>query len=169
MTEPRWLDEEQQAAWRKLAALLTVIPASLDAQLQRDADLTHFGYWVLAMLSESPDRRLRMSDLAGRANASPSRVSHVVSRLEREGWVRRHRAAGDARGSVAQLTDAGFGKLTASAPGHVEQVRSLIFDGLTRDQVRQLDELSAAILQHLDPDRRLCTGPGTPPMPESGS
>lgn len=153
MTGARWLDDEQQAVWRKLAAVLTVVPASLDAQLQRDTELTHFGYWVMAMLSESPGRELRMSRLAEEANASPSRVSHLVSRLEREGWVRRHRAVGDGRGNVAQLTDAGFDKVVASAPGHVEQVRSLIFDGLTDQQVQRLDEVCEAILRNADPDR----------------
>ncbi|SEF94252.1 DNA-binding transcriptional regulator, MarR family [Saccharopolyspora kobensis] len=163
VTEPRWLSDEQQCAWRKFAALMTVVPAKLDAQLQRDAGLTHFGYWVLAMLSEHPDRALRMSDLAARANASPSRVSHVVARLEQRGWVRRQRASGDGRGNVAELTDAGHEKVVATAPGHVAKVRDLVFDGLTDDQVRQLDELCAAVLAHLDPEGTITT---TPPRPE---
>lgn len=150
--EPRWLTDDQQRAWRKLAAVMTVVPAALDAQLQRDADLTHFGYWVLAMLSEHPQRALRMSDLAAQANASPSRVSHVVARLEQRGWVRRHRSAADGRGNVAELTDAGYDKVVSTAPGHVEKVRSVIFDGLSAAQVRRLDEVCAAILTHLDPD-----------------
>ncbi|MGP4017038.1 MarR family winged helix-turn-helix transcriptional regulator [Saccharopolyspora sp. 5N708] len=161
MTEPRWLTDEQQCAWRKFAALLTVVPAALDTQLQRDAGLTHFGYWVLAMLSEHPERALRMSDLAARSNASPSRISHVVARLEQRGWVRRHRACGDGRGNVAELTDAGYDKLVASAPGHVNKVRSLIFDGLSQAQVHQLDELCAAMLAHLDPAGTLTTAPPT--------
>lgn len=159
VTEPRWLTGEQQCAWRKFAALMTVVPAALDAQLQRDAGLTHFGYWVLAMLSEDPERALRMSDLAARSNASPSRVSHVVARLEQQGWVRRHRACSDGRGNVAELTDAGYEKLVAAAPGHVAKVRDLIFDGLTETQVEQLDELCTAILAHLDPEGTLTTAP----------
>lgn len=163
MTEPRWLSDEQQCAWRKFAALMTVVPAKLDAQLQRDSGLTHFGYWVLAMLSEAPDRALRMSDLAGRANASPSRVSHVVARLEQQGWVRRQRASGDGRGNVAELTGAGHQKVVSAAPGHVEKVRDLVFDGLTDDQVRGLDEVCTAVLAHLDPEGAITT---TPPQPE---
>ncbi|MBB5157934.1 MarR family winged helix-turn-helix transcriptional regulator [Saccharopolyspora phatthalungensis] len=159
MIESRWLTEQQQCAWRKFAALMTVVPAALDTQLQRDAGLTHFGYWVLAMLSEEPARALRMSDLAARSNASPSRVSHVVARLEQQGWVRRHRACSDGRGYVAELTDTGYEKLVASAPGHVDKVRQLIFDGLSEAQVRQLDELCTAVLAHLDPARDLTTGP----------
>ncbi|MFI0462557.1 MULTISPECIES: MarR family winged helix-turn-helix transcriptional regulator [Saccharopolyspora] len=159
MTETRWLTDTQQCAWRKFAALMTVVPAALDNQLQRDAGLTHFGYWVLAMLSEHPERALRMSELAARSNASPSRVSHVVARLEQQGWVRRQRACSDGRGNVAELTEAGYEKLVASAPGHVEKVRDLIFDGLSEAQVRQLDELCAAMLAHLDPEGNLTTAP----------
>ncbi|MER7015490.1 MarR family winged helix-turn-helix transcriptional regulator [Saccharopolyspora sp. NPDC000359] len=159
MTEPRWLSDAEQCAWRKFAALMTVVPAKLDAQLQRDSGLTHFGYWVLAMLSEDPDRALRMSDLAARANASPSRVSHVVARLEQQGWVRRQRASSDGRGNVAELTDAGYDKVVAAAPGHVAQVRDLVFGGLTEDQVHQLNELCTAVLAHLDPGGELTTTP----------
>ncbi|GAA2794512.1 MarR family winged helix-turn-helix transcriptional regulator [Saccharopolyspora taberi] len=151
------MTDEQQRAWRKLAALMTVVPAGLDAQLQRDSELTHFGYWVLAMLSEDPDRALRMSHLAAQANASPSRVSHVVARLEKRGWVRRQRAEGDGRGSVAELTDAGYAKVVETAPGHVEQVRAMIFDGLDDEQVRDLDEVCTAMLAHIDPEGRLRT------------
>ncbi|MER6992407.1 MarR family winged helix-turn-helix transcriptional regulator [Saccharopolyspora hirsuta] len=162
MTEPRWLSDSEQCAWRKFAALMTVVPAALDAQLQRDSGLTHFGYWVLAMLSEDPDRALRMSDLAARANASPSRVSHVVARLEQQGWVRRQRATSDGRGNVAELTDAGYDKVVAAAPGHVAKVRDLVFGGLTEDQVHQLNELCTAVLAHLDPEGTLTTAPPQP-------
>lgn len=153
------MSDEQQCAWRKFAALLNVVPAALDSQLQRDAGLTHFGYWVLAMLSEAPGHALRMSDLAAHSNASPSRVSHVVSRLEKQGWVRRRQAANDGRGQIAELSEAGWQKVVETAPGHVERVRSLIFDGLTEEQVRQLDELCSAMLERIDPECKLYTVP----------
>lgn len=153
------MSDEQQCAWRKFAALLNVVPAALDSQLQRDAGLTHFGYWVLAMLSEAPGHALRMSDLAAHSNASPSRVSHVVSRLEKQGWVRRRQAANDGRGQIAELSEAGWQKVVETAPGHVERVRSLIFDGLTDEQVRQLDELCSAMLERIDPEGKLYTVP----------
>ncbi|ASO19899.1 DNA-binding MarR family transcriptional regulator [Actinoalloteichus hoggarensis] len=149
MTEARWLTDEQQRAWRKLAGVITVLPAALDAQLQRDASVTHFGYWVMALLSESAGRSARMSDLAAKANASPSRLSHVVNRLEKNGWVRRQRSPEDGRGSIAVLTEAGMAKVAASAPGHVAAVRELLFDGLDDDQVRQLDEICAALLRQM--------------------
>lgn len=133
--------------------MLTWLPAELEAQLQRDADLTHFGYWVLAVLSETPGRALRMSDLAAMVNSSQSRLSHVVGKLERQGWVRRERSAEDGRGNVAVLTDAGLGKLEASAPGHVEAVRSMVFDALTPEQLDQLDGICDAILTKIKGSR----------------
>lgn len=144
--DPRWLSDEEQGAWRQLAAVMTRLPAALDAQLQRDARLTHFGYWVLAMLSEAPGRSLRMSELAARANSSQSRLSHGVTRLVAQGWVCRERSPEDGRGQVAVLTDAGLDKLVAAAPGHVEAVRALVFDGLRPEQVRTLDELCRTLL-----------------------
>jgi DNA-binding MarR family transcriptional regulator len=147
----RWLTDEQQRVWRRLAAVVELLPASLEAQLQRDAGLTHFGYWVLAMLSEAPGRTLRMSDLAGRSHGSLSRLSHLVSRLEERGWVRRERTTEDGRGSSATLTEAGYAKLVAAAPGHVEAVQSLVFDALTRRQVAELDKICVALLGRLDP------------------
>lgn len=146
----RWLDDEEQAAWRQLAAVITRLPAALDAQLQRDADLTHFGYWVLAMLSEAPGSSLRMSELAARANASLSRLSHGVGRLEKQGWVRRERSPDDGRGSVAVLTDEGRAKIEAAAPGHVAEVRRLVFDGLDAEGVRRLAEIGRLLATNID-------------------
>ena len=143
---PRWLTAEQQHAWRQLVEVLVKVPAALEAQLQRDAGLTHMGYLVLMSLSEQPDRRLAMSKLARRACASLSRLSHVVARLEEKSWVRRERDPADGRVQIAVLTDAGWDKVVASAPGHAEAVQQLIFDRLTRAQVRQLTRLTEALL-----------------------
>jgi DNA-binding MarR family transcriptional regulator len=167
MEQPRWLSDKQQRAWRKFAAVFTVLPAALDTQLQRDADLTHFGYWVLAVLSEQRGHALRMSDLATRSNASLSRVSHVVARLEERGWVRREPSPEDRRGNVAVLTDAGHEKIVDVAPGHVETVQSLVFDALTEQQVGQLDEICAAVLERVDPHRSVgpCCPPESPTAP----
>jgi len=146
----RWLDDEEQDAWRQLAAVITRLPAALDAQLQRDAELSHFGYWVLAMLSEAPSEALRMSELAARAHSSLSRLSHGVGRLEKQGWVRRERSADDGRGSVAVLTPAGRDKLELAAPGHVAEVRRLVFDGLDPAGVRRLAELGRLLAANID-------------------
>ncbi|BEL09681.1 MarR family winged helix-turn-helix transcriptional regulator [Actinoplanes sichuanensis] len=147
MDDPRWLTDEQQHAWRQVVEVLVRVPAALEAQLQRDAGLTHMGYLVLMTLSERPDRRLAMSRLAKRASASLSRLSHVVARLEEKGWVRRERDAEDGRVQIAVLTDAGWVKVTESAPGHAEAVQQLIFDRLTTAQVRQLTKLAESLLE----------------------
>ena len=146
MDEPRWLTDEEQQAWRPFAALLFRLPAALDAQLQRDAQITHFEYMVLISLSEAPDRSLRMSDLAAMASGSLSRLSHVVSRLERRDWVRREPCPGDGRFINAVLTDEGWEKVVATAPGHVEAVQKLVVDALTPEEFRALGAASAQIL-----------------------
>ena len=151
----RWLDEEQQRTWRTWLTVTELLPRALDAQLQRDAGLTHAAYVVLAMLSEAPGRSRRMTDLARRANQSQSRLSHTVARLEERGWVRRERSPEDGRGNVAVLTDAGWDVVRSVAPGHVEAVREALFDPLTEEQTRALGEALQAVLDRLDPDSSL--------------
>jgi DNA-binding MarR family transcriptional regulator len=151
MAEPRWLDEEERQAWLALVGMVILLPATLDAQLQRDAGISHFEYQALAMLSESPDRTRRMSDLAALANGSLSRVSHVVNRLEKRGWVTRSPDPEDGRYTLATLTDAGWTKVTDTAPGHVAAVRNLVFDTLTRPQIRQLGDIGQRILKVIHP------------------
>ncbi len=152
MTTPRWLDEREREAWVRLGSLIQLLPAALDAQLRRDSDLTHFEYWVLAMLSEAPDRTLRMTALAERTSATLSRLSHVVSRMEERGLVERRPCPSDRRATNATLTDDGFAKLVETAPGHVEAVREYVFDGLDAEQVDQLVDITEAILLRVDPD-----------------
>ena len=151
----RWLDEEQQRTWRAWLAVSELVPRALDAQLQRDAGISHAAYVVLAMLSEAPGRSRRMSDLARRANQSQSRLSHTVARLEERGWVRRERSADDGRGNLAVLTDAGWDVVRTVAPGHVDAVRQAMFAPLTEEQTRVLGDAMQAILERLDPDRSL--------------
>lgn len=150
----RWLTAEEREVWMSFAKLMTFLPVSLDAQLQREADLTQFEYYVLAHLSESPEQRARMSDLAMLANGSASRLSHVVARLERRGFVERRPRPDDRRVVDACLTPAGMDKIVASAPGHVRHVREVVFDALTPDQLDKLREISRAIVERvgLDPD-----------------
>lgn len=129
-----------------------LLPSALDTQLQRDSQLTHFAYTVMAMLSESPTRSARMSELAALANGSQSRLSHLVARLEERGWVRRERTPDDGRGYVAVLTDAGYEKVVESAPGHVGEVRKLVFDALSPEQVERMEEVARAIIAKVDRD-----------------
>ena len=141
-----WLSDQQQASWRPFVALLLRLPAVLDAQLQKDAGITQFDYLVLSGLSESPGRTLRMSELAAIANSSLSRLSHVVSRLEARGWVRREPCPGDGRFINAVLTDDGWQKVLATAPGHVAAVRELLLAPLTPEEFKQLGAISAKVL-----------------------
>lgn len=147
MDDTRWLTDEQQVAWRRFVEVLVKVPAALEAQLQRDSSLTHMGYIVLSTLSERPDRRLSMSKLAKLVSASLSRLSHVVARLEAQGWMRRERDPEDGRVQIAVLTDDGYAKVVASAAGHAEAVQQLVFDRLTPAQVRQLVKLADALLE----------------------
>lgn len=148
MTE--WLSDDEQRAWRALLRTSELLQGALDAQLQRDAGIPHTYYVVLAMLSEAPDRTLRMSELACAASASPSRLSHAVGRLEGRGWVRRRPSPRDGRGTLATLTDAGWDFLVQQAPGHVAAVRRSLFDHLTPQQVDQLGTALGGIVEGLE-------------------
>jgi DNA-binding MarR family transcriptional regulator len=141
----RWLDEREQRAWRAFLATTQVLSEALDRQLQRDAGMPHAYYLLLAMLSEAPDRALRMTDLAAATNSSQSRISHAVARLEEAGWVRRRKCPTDRRGNFAVLTDEGFAALAKAAPGHVEAVRQHLFDALQPEQVDALTEICEAV------------------------
>jgi DNA-binding MarR family transcriptional regulator len=145
-TEPQWLDQTEMAAWLPLVRLMIRLPAALDAQLRRDAGISHFEYAVLARLSEARNRTLRMSTLADFTNGSLSRLSHVVARLESKGWVKRRPCPEDGRYTDALLTDKGYAKVVATAPGHVDVVRRLVIDPLTQTQLRQLSAITARIL-----------------------
>lgn len=149
--EPRWLDAEERAAWLSLVSLMIKLPAALDAQLQRDSGFSHFEYNVLAGLSEAPDRALRMSVLAAHADGSLPRLSQVIARLERRGLVRRTPDPDDGRYTLAVLTDAGWDAVVAAAPGHVETVRNLVLDPLTKSKTRQLRDICLRILSVVDP------------------
>ena len=143
----RWLDEDEQQTWRAFLGATRLVFEQLDRELQRDAGMPHTYYEILVRLSEAPERALRMSALADRSQSSRSRLSHAVSRLEENGWVERRSCEDDKRGQVAQLTDAGFAALAAAAPGHVEGVRTHVFDPLTPEQVEQLRAICTALVE----------------------
>jgi DNA-binding MarR family transcriptional regulator len=148
--EVRWLDAEEQRTWRAFLAAVRRIGDDLERQLQRGAGMPHTYYLVLAMLSESDNWTASMTDLATLTGASASRLSHAMNRLEDQGWVKRNRCAGNGRIIMATLTEAGFETLKSTAPGHVCEVRRVLFDRLSREQVQQLYEISQAI--SADPD-----------------
>ena len=150
--EIRWLTADEQLAWRTFLTACQTLFSVVDAQLLRDSDIPHGYYEILVRLSETPGRALRMTQLAEASTSSKSRLSHAVARLEERGWVRRTDCPTDRRGQIAQLTDEGFAALAAAAPGHVDQVRRSLMDRLTPEQVDQLREISAAIIEGTDPD-----------------
>ena len=152
--EPQWLDAEERAAWLRLSAVAELLPAALDTQLRRDSGLTHFEYFVMAMLSEAPERTLRMTALAHRTNGTLPRLSHVVARLEDRGLVERFPCPQDRRATNARLTATGWDTLVDAAPGHVNTVRQLVLDPLSRTQLDQLSAIGEAMLTRLDPDDR---------------
>jgi len=152
--QPRWLSDAEQQTWRGFLAVQRLLFEALDRQLQAEADMPHGYYILLAMLSEAPGRALRMSELAELSQSSQSRVSHAVSRLEEKGWVRREKVPNDRRGNLAVLTDLGYEVVERTAPGHVTAVRANLFDLLTPEQLHQLFEICAAVLDKLDPEGR---------------
>jgi DNA-binding MarR family transcriptional regulator len=153
--DTKWLTKDELAAWVRLVAVLELLPGVLDSQLRRDADLTNFEYYVLAMLSEAPNRTLRMTELAAQTNATLPRLSHVVRRLADRGLVERFPCPEDGRATNARLTTAGWRKVQASAPGHVTNVREHVIDALTPEQISQLTAITDAVLQRLDPAGRM--------------
>jgi DNA-binding MarR family transcriptional regulator len=149
--DTQWLDRRQLRAWIRLRGVLELLPGVLDAQLRRDAELTEFEYYVLAMLSEAPGHTLRMTELAQQTNATLPRLSHVVSRLQVRGLVARFPCPEDRRATNARLTDAGWSKVQQAAPGHVATVRRNVIDALSDEQIGQLAAIGDVLLARLDP------------------
>lgn len=145
MDDFRWLTTDEQRAWRAYLAATQGLFDRLERDLQRRSGLSQADYEILVRLSEAPDRRLRMSDLAARTLFSRSRLSHATRRLAGLGWIEREECATDRRGAFAVLTEAGFAALSQAAPGHVDAVRRLVFDGLAPKDVAALERCCATI------------------------
>jgi DNA-binding MarR family transcriptional regulator len=151
---PRWLTTTEMRSWLRLQAVVELLPGVLDAQLQRDSGLAHYEYLVLAMLSEAPDRSLRMSALARTTNATLPRLSHVARRLEERGLIHRAADAGDRRAIIATLTDEGRSTLVAAAPGHARTVLEHVYDPLDDDETEAFESILDKIVRAIDPDDR---------------
>ncbi|MFE1646285.1 MarR family winged helix-turn-helix transcriptional regulator [Microbacterium sp. P01] len=155
------LSGEELETWSALATVLEWLPAALDASLQRDSDMTHFEYGILFALADAPDHRLRMSELAGFANSSLSRLSRAVSRLDRRGWVLRSPDPVDGRSTLATLTESGLTTYRSASPGHVQTVQRLVLDPLTRAQTRQLHLISRRIMSAIRDEEGWRPSPST--------
>ncbi|WP_181781265.1 MarR family winged helix-turn-helix transcriptional regulator [Pseudonocardia pini] len=149
MDHTRWLDDDEQRTWRAFLTAQRLLFERVERQLQNEAKMPHGYYEILVRLSEAPDRTLRMSRLADTSLSSRSRLSHAVARLEEAGWVERTACETDRRGAWARLTDEGFAALRAAAPGHVETVRSVLFDALSPEQAAALQDISESLVGHL--------------------
>jgi DNA-binding MarR family transcriptional regulator len=146
----RWLTDREEAAWRAFALAMDKLRDALEYQLERDADLSFIEYHSLARLSEEPDHTLRMSELAAVTNASLSRLSHLVSRMEARGLIRREPDPTDGRFTIAILTNAGYTKLLESAPGHVATVRALVIDEFSPAELQELRRTSERMLARIE-------------------
>lgn len=149
MTRMRWLTTDEQRAWRAFLQATTLLEDHLDRQLQRDAGMPHMYYALLSTLSEATGRAMRMTELAEKAKITRSRLSHAVTRLEGDGWLRRETCPSDRRGQMVVLTDAGYEELVRIAPGHVDAVRRAIFDRLSAVQTAQLEEIARIVADGL--------------------
>ena len=146
----KWLTAAEVDSWLSVVRLMTWLPWSVDQQLRRDSSLGMVEYQVMARLSQSPERTLRMSALADLANSSLSRLSHLVKRLEERGFVRREPDPADGRFTNAILTEQGYQTLAAAAPAHVAHVRSLVIDVLSPEQLRRIGLAADRIMSRID-------------------
>lgn len=150
--EPRWLDDDEMAAWLPLTRVVYLLPQALDRQLREESGISHTYYQMLARLSAEPEHTTSMGNLARLSSTSPSRLSHAVGGLEKRGWVERFPCPTDRRIQFVRLTDSGLAELERIAPGHVAEVRRVLFDRLSRDQVAQLQAIGETLLAALDED-----------------
>lgn len=146
MAEPRWLDAQEQHAWRSFMDGFRALVDVLDREMQQESGLPHSYFGILVPLSEHPRREMRMSELAEVTRSSRSRLSHAIARLEERGWVERVDCATDKRGQNARLTDAGFAVVAAAAPAHVEAVRKYLIDRLSPEQLRAMADIGQLML-----------------------
>ncbi|NMO56894.1 MarR family transcriptional regulator [Actinoplanes sp. TBRC 11911] len=147
--EPNWLEEDELTTWHHVVQLFMLLPTALDRQLRDEAGIPHAYYMIMAILSEQPDRSMRMTELAKNTGTTTSRLSHAAATLEERGWLRREACASDKRGQTARLTDEGMAAVAAAAPGHVAEVRRLLFDHLSPDENEQLRAILAKVLPTL--------------------
>lgn len=159
-SEARWLSDEESDTWRAVWTLMTWLPARLATQMSANSDMALVEYQALSQISMAPERTMRLSELGAVANMNLSHLSRVVTRLEREGYVRRFTDPTDGRYTLATLTEAGWERVQAAAPGHVEAVRHYLFDGLTAEEARALGAAAAKVADALEPPGRVRTREG---------
>ena len=149
MADP-WLTADEQRAWRAYLRVGTMLAARLNRQLQADCGLSLPEYEVLVQLSEAPDGKLRQFQLGLALDWEQSRLSHLLTRMSRRGFVVRQHCVADRRGAEVVLTAAGRAAIESAAPGHVTAVRRLVFDRMDREQAAAFGQAFEAILAGLE-------------------
>jgi DNA-binding MarR family transcriptional regulator len=147
---PKWLDEEEMAAWLPLMRVLHLLPQRLDRQLREQAGINHVYYMIMALLSAQPERQMTLSALAHGVGMIPSRLTHALSSLEQRSWVERRPCPDDRRVQYARLTDEGLRALEQAAPGHVAEVRRSVIDLLSRKDLADLRRVAGKIAAALE-------------------
>ena len=150
-TDNRWLCADQSATWLALWSVQAWLPTRLDEQLKRESGINLHDYFALAQISMAPESQLTMSELAALSDMSPSRLSHVVTRLEKRGWVTRFTSEEDRRSNIASITPEGREFIATAAPGHANAVLNLVFDALTEEETAELRKIMEKILKNLNP------------------
>ena len=148
-TAPAWLDENEARAWRGYLRMNGLLSAELARQLVADSGLSAADYDVLVPLSETPGHRLRMRELGAQLLWEKSRLSHHITRMQGRGLVRREDCASDARGAFVVITEQGLTAITEAAPAHVANVRRVLFDHLSPEEVRMLGNVTHRIADYL--------------------
>jgi DNA-binding MarR family transcriptional regulator len=147
----RSLSTDEERTWSIVIGTAQMLTEEVDRRLQRDAGMPHAYFLILGTLAREPDGRLRMSELANRLRYSQSRLTHAVDTLTRSGWVIRERSETDRRGQVAVLTEAGANALAAATPGHIAEIRRLLFNVTSDDQQQALRDICSLIMQSVVP------------------
>lgn len=143
---------QQSRAWLALISTAELLPAALDAQLQRDAQLTHYEFILLTTLQRSG--AMRLSDLAAATNATLPRTSKVVARLQQREFIEREESEHDRRSVLLKISKQGRRQLVLATPDHFETVHRLVLDHLNAEQLDQLADALEPVVQALDPQRR---------------
>jgi DNA-binding MarR family transcriptional regulator len=157
LTGPRWLDDEQQRAWRLFQVMQVRLAARLANDLSSHSELSYQDYLVLVALTDQPEGRMRVFELARDLGWEKSRISHQVARMAQRGLVEKVRCGADRRGATVCVSALGRARIEEAAPSHVDAVRRLFVDHLTPVQMECLAEISATVLRAVSEDEGCCT------------